>query len=388
MMNDMKGKTGSKCRGRNTAGIWGAIALLLAGGASFAQDRPAADTLTPAQYRELADRIHRQYITLDSHNDTAEWINHPDLEDYSVQKGQVSFSMMKEGGLDCAFFAIYLEQNARDARSLDSAYRYARNELEMFRQYVAAHAGEAEIAYAPEDIARIKKAGKSAVVLAIENGYALGDRLERVDEFYDLGVRYITLCHNGNNNICDAALDKSGPEHGGLSDFGRQVVRRMNELGMMIDVSHAASSTLRDVLACSTAPIVATHSGARALKDISRNLTDEEMKAIASRGGDIQTATGRYFLSALPKNEVTVKHLADHIDHIRNTVGIEHVGLGTDFDGGGGVVGLENVSKMKSLTVELLKRGYTPEELGLFWGGNLLRVWKRVEKCAVRRDKK
>ena len=177
-------------------------------------------------------------------------------------------------------------------------------------------------------------------------------------------------------------MDKTGPEHGGLSDFGRKVVRRMNELGMMVDISHAASGTVKDVLECSAAPIIASHSGVWAIKNHKRNLTDEELKAIAAKGGNIQVATGRFFLSTLPKKEVTVKHLADHIDHVRDQVGIEHAGLGTDFDGGGGVVGLENVSKMKALTIELLKRGYTPEELGLFWGGNLLRVWKEVEEVA------
>lgn len=378
----MKISIGKCFREGRAAGISLGICVLLLPGVAQGQNGEKNETFTQAQYQEQADKIHRKYITLDSHNDTAGWLIHPEQEDYSVQKGQVTFEMMKEGGLDCAFFAIYLEQNKRDPQSLDSAYHYAKNELQMFKQYVADHADQAEIAYTPEDIARIKKAGKSAVVLAIENGYALGDKLERVDEFYDMGVRYITLCHNGNNELCDASMDKTGPEHGGLSDFGRKVVRRMNELGMMVDISHAASSTVKDVLECSLAPIIASHSGVWAIKNHKRNLKDEELKAIAAKGGNIQVATGRFFLSTLPKKEVTVKHLADHIDHVRNQVGIEHTGLGTDFDGGGGVVGLENVSKMKALTIELLKRGYTPEELGLFWGGNLLRVWKKVEEVA------
>lgn len=332
---------------------------------------------TDTQYAAKADSIHKKYIIIDSHNDSALWYNHPN-GDFGVTKGQVTFPMMKKGGLDAAFFAIYLEQGKRDATSLDSVFNLACNEIAMFKKYVKAREKEAEFAYSPKDIARIKGLGKSAVILAIENGYGIGDKLCRIDEFYKMGARYITLSHNGNNNICDASISKVGAEHKGLSSFGKEVIKRMNKLGMIIDISHASSKTVADVLNCSTAPIIASHSGAWAIKNHNRNLKDNEIKAIAAKGGVIQVATGRYFLSNLPKEQVTVKHLADHIDHIVSMVGIEHVGLGTDFDGGGGVVGLENVSKMKSLTIELLKRGYTEQQLGLFWGGNLIRVWEKI----------
>ncbi|MDO4757557.1 MAG: membrane dipeptidase, partial [Parabacteroides sp.] len=197
------------------------------------------------------------------------------------------------------------------------------------------------------------------------------------------------------NDICDAsrysyARYKDSPMHGGLSEFGKDVIGRMNELGMMVDVSHASSDVLWQAIEVSKAPIVATHSSARAIKDNARNLTDEEIIAIAKQGGVIQVATGRFFLSDLPKNEVTIKHLADHIDYIKNLVGIEYVGIGTDYDGGGGVVGMEDCSKMKELTVELLRRGYTEKELGLFWGGNFLRVWQKVIDVAkeLQKEKK
>ena len=173
-------------------------------------------------------------------------------------------------------------------------------------------------------------------------------------------------------------MSKTGGEHGGLSEFGKQVIKRMNELGMIIDVSHASSSTLYDVLEISSSPIIASHSGAWEIKNHNRNLKDSEMLAIAEKGGGIQVATWRFVLSNLPKAQVTVKHLADHIDHVVKVVGIDHVGLGTDFDGGGGVVGLENASKVKNLTIELLKRGYSEEDLGKFWGGNIIRVWEEV----------
>lgn len=338
---------------------------------------------TGTKYAAAADSIHRHCITLDSHNDSALWFNHPD-GDFGVTKGQVTFPMMKKGGLDAAFFAIYLEQGKRDAASLDSVYRVACDEIAMFKKHVETRAAEAEFAYAPEDLGRIKASGKSAVILAIENGYGVGKDLSKIDEFYKRGARYITLSHNGNNDICDASMSKTGEEHHGLSPFGKQVIQRMNNLGMLIDVSHASSKTVTDVLACSKTPIIASHSGAWAIKNHNRNLRDEEIRAISAKGGVIQVATGRFFLSNLPKKEVTVKHLADHIDHVVKIAGIEHVGLGTDFDGGGGVVGLENVSKMKNLTIELLKRGYTLQQLELFWGGNLLRVWKEVRSTAKR----
>lgn len=344
-----------------------------------AQNSMDKKAIQEAEYAATADSIHRKYITIDSHNDSALWYNHPN-GDFGVTKGQVTFPLMKQGGLDAAFFAIYLEQGERDAASLDSVFNSACNEIAMFKKYVSAREKEAEFATSPKDVRRIKGAGKRAVILAIENGYGIGDKLERVDKFYEMGARYITLCHNGNNNICDASMSKTAPEHNGLSPFGREVIARMNQLGMMIDISHASSETVFDVLECSTAPIIASHSGAWAIKNHNRNLKESEIKAIASKGGVIQVATGRFFLSNLPKHQVTVKHIADHIDHVVSIAGIEHVGLGTDFDGGGGVVGLENTSKMKALTIELLKRGYTSQQLGLFWGGNLLRVWETVQQ--------
>ena len=366
------------------------------GGVVSAQSTSCAESWKKAENREplteaecvaVADSIHKRYVTLDSHNDAALYLNHPErlarkvrnnAAGYTVVSGQVSFEKMKEGGLDAGFFAIYLGQKALDQKSLDSVYTLCSTELDLFKKYVGDHAEEAEIAYCPSDLAKIKAKGKSIVVLAIENGYPIGKELSRLDEFYNRGVRYLTLSHNSANCICDASMDKEPERYGGLSDFGYKVIKRMNRLGMIIDVSHASSSTLADVLECSKAPVVATHSGAWEMKNHKRNLTDDEMRAIAAKGGVIQCATGRFFLSHLPKKDVTVKHLVDHIDHMKKIVGPDHIGLGTDFDGGGGVVGLEDCSKMKAITVEMLKRGYTPEELGKFWGGNFLRVWEEI----------
>ena len=337
-----------------------------------------------------AEEIHRKYVTIDTHNDTAMYLNHPDSEDWSVTKGQVTFPLMKQGGLDAAFFAIYLDQGPLRDSSRDSVYRYAMDELNLFKKYVKDHSDEAAVAYSPEDVRKLKKKGKRAVVFALENGYGVGIDLAKVDSFYQAGCRYITLCHNYTNDICDASRYDNPNGHGGLSAFGEKVIGRMNELGMMVDVSHASTSTLYDIIKLSKAPIFASHSSVRAIKDHPRNLTDQEIKDIAATGGVIQLATGRWCLTNAPKEETSLRHLADHIDHIKNLVGPEHIGLGTDFDGGGGMVDFQDCSKMKDLTVELLRRGYTEKELEMFWGGNLMRVWEKTIEVAkqIKKEKK
>lgn len=344
--------------------IMGLIALCTQGANAQSQ------ALVNNRFVEAANRIHKKYLTIDTHNDTALHINNPDAQ-YRVTKGQVSFPMMKEGGLDAAIFAIFIGQKERDTKSLDSAINYVTENLERFRRYVENYKG-VSIAYNSQDLIRNKENGVTSVMLAIENGYAIGKDISYLEKFRDMGVRAITLCHNLNNDICDASMDKA-PEHNGLSEFGVEVIKEMNRLGLIIDLSHASTKTLFDVLEVSSKPVVATHSGVYAIKNHNRNLKDQEIKAIAKKGGLIQVATGRFFLSELPKDSVTVSHIADHIDYVKNLVGIDHVGLGTDFDGGGGVVGMESASKVKNLTIELLKRGYSESDLGKFWGGNFIR---------------
>ena len=326
-----------------------------------------------------AAEIHKEVISIDSHVDSEYRLTHPEVKRKSLSIGQVTIDKMYKGNLDAAFFAVYLAQKGNTPRELDSVYRFCRGEILDFRSYLFKKRDSIEIAYSPADIVGLKRRGKRAAVLAIENGYGIGDKIERIEEFFQLGVRYITLCHSSNNLICESCTEK---EHAdglyGLSDFGRKVVDEMNRVGMIIDVSHASSNTLRDLLQYSKAPVIATHSAVWELKHHKRNLTDDEMRAIAAKGGVIQVASGRWCLSELPKDQVNVSTLADHIDHVRRVVGIEHVGIGTDFDGGGGVVGMEDCSKMTALTVELLRRGYTKEDLRLFWGGNLMRVWQNV----------
>ncbi|GAB1474353.1 dipeptidase [Bacteroidota bacterium] len=320
-----------------------------------------------------ADKLHKRIFSIDTHNDTALHINNPNSQ-ARVTKGQVTFPLMKEGGLDAAVFAIYIGQGSRDSASLIAATEYVKDNLLRFRKYVEDYPA-VSIAYCSDDLERNKINGITSVMLAIENGYAIGKDISNLERFRDMGVRMMTICHNLNNDICDASMDK-GEEHGGLSAFGEDVIKEMNRLGIIIDLSHASTKTLFDVVKLSRKPVIASHSGVYSIKNHNRNLKDEEMRAIAAKGGLIQIATGRFFLSDLPKDSVTVSHIADHIDYARKIVGIDHIGLGTDFDGGGGVVGLENASKMKNLTIELLKRGYSEKDLEKFWGGNFIKFLK------------
>jgi len=325
----------------------------------------------------VADSIHRTFVSIDTHNDASIKINYPHRPS-STYKGQVSFPLMKQGRLDVAFFAAYIGQGPRTPQGHKKAFEDADFQLKGLKAYVQAHAGEADLAFTAQDMIRNKSEGKSTMVLSIENGYCIGTDLEKLRYFSTLGVQMMTLCHNGNNEICDASRDSM--EHGGLSPFGREVVKEMNRLGMMIDVSHASKAATLQAAALSEDPIMASHSGVRALKDNVRNISDEEMLAIAAKGGLIQVATGAFFLSDLPAAEVTVKHIVDHIDYVVHLVGVEHVGIGSDFDGGGGVSDCDTMGEMNRITMELLQRGYMSEEIALIWGGNVMRMMDRVQE--------
>ena len=233
-------------------------------------------------------------------------------------------------------------------------------------------------AFAPDDVSAAKRAGRKAVFLGIENGYAIGRDLSLLKHFRDKGVVYMTLCHNGDNDICDSA--KGEGEHGGLSPFGRDVVREMNRLGMMVDLAHASEASFYDALACSAAPIVTTHSSCRALCDHPRNLTDDQIRALAARGGVMQICLYEYFL--VRGKEPKVDDIVAHIDHVVRLVGVDYVGIGSDFDGGGGIPGCNSADELINITKALLKKGYTTEMLVKIWGGNFLRVMRQVQQSA------
>ena len=347
-----------------------ALLLLLALGFTAQTDDEAA-------LRKRAQKLHDRIISIDTHTDTALELIRDSVD---LKKVQADFAKLREGRVDCCFYPIFVDQGPLDDASRQQAYEDTRAKMQAIRAYVEARPKEARIALTANDIVHNKKRHKLSLVMGIENGYPIGRDLARVRDFYDLGTRIITLCHNYDNDICDASRY---PEKtwGGLSPFGRELVREMNRLGIIVDCSHASTQTLYDCLAISTAPVICSLSCVYAIKDHPRNLTDDEIRAIAAKGGVIQVTTGRWALSWLPHAQVNVGTFCDHVEYIRNLVGVEYVGIGTDFDGGGGMNGLEDASKMKDITVELLRRGWTDRELELFWGGNFLRVMRAVENA-------
>ena len=328
-----------------------------------------------AQLLRRAEKLHDKIISIDSHTDTAlELVR----DTVNLAKVQADFAKLRAGRIDCCFYPIFVEQGPLDDASRDEAYAYAREKMEAIRAYIQARPREARIALCADDIVKNKKRHRLSLVMGLENAYPIGRDLSRVQDFYDLGTRIITLSHNYDNDVCDASRYPQNT-WGGLSPFGKELVKEMNRLGILVDCSHASTSTLYDCLELSTAPVICSHSCAFAIKDHPRNLTDDEIRAIAAKGGVIQVTTGRWALSWLPRDEVNIGTFCDHVEYIRNLVGVEYVGIGTDFDGGGGMNQLEDASRMKYITVELLRRGWTDHDLELFWGGNLLRVMRAVE---------
>jgi membrane dipeptidase len=331
---------------------------------------------------------------------------------------------MKDGGLHSEFFAVFTGQGARN----DSAFRKVHDDalyiLNAIHKNVEKNSDVAEIALTADDAYLIRKNGKIAAFIGVENGYPIGLDIKKVKEFYNLGARYITLCHTRNNDICDSSNDPSGPESNGLSDFGRQVVREMNSLGMMVDVSHISDKSFYDVLAVSKTPVIASHSSSRALCCNPRNLSDDMLLALKQNGGVIQICILSAYLRTMEPNPemetklnelrakygeydtissevrksqmreefrgirkkyeklATVSDIVDHIDHVVQVVGIDYVGIGTDFDGGGGVEGCKSAAEVKNITIELLRRGYSKKDIEKIWSGNIMRVLRQVEKAA------
>jgi membrane dipeptidase len=374
------------------------------------------------QLVKLAEKIHHKVLTVDTHCDTPMdmvSLNY-DLGERHTE-GCVDFPRMIDGGLDAEFFAVFTGQGPRNDSAYNEVFSNAIKTLEVIHKNVEKNSKMAEIAYTPEDAYRLKKAGKIAAFIGIENGYPIGKDISRIKELYDRGARYITLAHTRNNDICDSSTDSKGPEHNGLSEFGRDVVKEMNRLGMMVDISHISDKAFFDVLETSKAPVIASHSSCRALCESPRNLTDNMLLSLKANGGVIQICIlseyiktpdpnpelkeklkelkekyGEYDALADDKKEVvrseyralkekyeklaTVKDVVDHIDHVVQVIGLDYVGIGTDFDGGGGVEGCKTVAEMKNITIELLQRGYSKADIAKIWGGNIMRVFKEVEQ--------
>ena len=328
-----------------------------------------------------AKRVHEHVLTLDSHCDT------PMFFDKGVELTRrdpqllVDFPKMREGHLDATTMVAYLPQGGRSEQEELQATQMAVKLLNEIETRVAA-APNVALARTPADLYRHKLEDKLSVMRGIENGYALGRDIGNVARFAQMGVVYITLCHNGDNDICDSAR-RSTNEHGGLSDFGRKVVAEMNRTGIMVDLSHAAESSFYDALACSTTPIVCSHASSRALCNHPRNLTDDQLRALAKAGGVAQVTLYHGFLrldnDGIP---ATIDDGVRHLMHFIDVAGIDHVGIGTDFDGDGGVPGCACASELINFTRRLLAEGLTTTDLQKVWGGNWLRVMQLCQDKA------
>ena len=381
---------------------------------------------TEEELIERAIKIHKKVLTLDTHADTPLRMIEPGFDmserhDPNETGSKVDYPRMKEGDLDAIFFAAFV---AQDIRNDDGNSRAKALCIQMIDSILVSIERNSEIvglALNPQDAYSLEKEDKRAIYIGIENGYPIGDDLTNVEAYYNKGVRYITLVHSSNNDLADSATDPNGAEHDGISDFGSRVVNEMNRLGVMVDVSHGSDSVFYDAIKLSKAPIIATHSNARAVTNHKRNMTDEMLKLMAKNGGVVQLTMLSSYLRDTPQNikrdsaidslrsnmkpidkmsdeervtlrakyqeinekypnpPATVKDVVDHIDHIIKIAGINHVGIGCDFDGGGGIEGVFDASEVMNITIELVRRGYTEKQIEKIWGGNLIRVFKDVQ---------
>ncbi|MBI3654486.1 MAG: membrane dipeptidase [Acidobacteria bacterium] len=383
--------------------------------------------------RARAEKLHRDSIVIDTHND----ITTPMLDDGfdlgmdgSNSQGKIKthtdLKRMKAGGLDAEFFAIYVDKIFVNKTTAEGggAARRALDMIDVVNEQVHKHSDVLEAATTAADIRRIARKGKIAALMGIEGGHAIEDSLHALRMFYKLGIRYMTLTHTNTNNWADSEADLNNANvkhHNGLTDFGREVVREMNRLGMMVDISHVADKTFYDVIETSTAPIIASHSSCRTLANHTRNMTDDMLRAIAKNNGVVMINFYDGFIDPR-KAEMTMRRramqdelnqkypndakrvaeemkqwnranqlpvtpfsvLMDHFIHVIKVAGIDHVGIGSDFDGVPALPqGMEDISKLPNLTVELMKRGYTDADIKKVLGENLLRVMTQVERVAT-----
>ena len=335
-----------------------------------------------SNYRQ-ARTLHQHLLTLDSHCDTPMFFTPSREENAQTFRSRservlVDLHKMTEGGLDASIMVAYLPQGERTPEGHAAATAQADHLLSQLEDMVADNAQYVGLARTPDDLYRLKHEGRRAIMMGIENGYAVGHDLSLVEHFRRRGVVYMTLCHNGDNDLCDSARGKG--EHGGVSPFGAQVIAEMNRTGMMVDLSHASEKSFYDALEMSRMPIVCSHSSSRALCDHPRNLTDDQMRALARKGGVAQATFYQGFLRT--DGQATLLDAVAHVRHMVDVMGIEHVGIGTDFDGDGGVPGLADASELINLTRRLLAEHFSAADLRLLWGENFLRVMRRVQEAA------
>ena len=400
----------------------------------------------PQDITALAKAIHERTITIDTHCDI-DVKNFTDSINYTQDLNtQVTLPKMKTGGLDVVWLIVYTGQDSLTQQGYKNAYDNAMAKFNAIHKLVEDIApNQIELATTSNDVRRIIKSGKKVAMIGVENGYPIGNDIANVEKFYKLGARYMSLAHNGHSQLSDSNTGEKDSIwlHNGLSDLGKKVIMEMNRLGMMIDVSHPSKEAMKQMIALSKAPIIASHSSARALCDHSRNLDDEQLDWLKQNGGVVQTVAFPNYLNAekiearseietklgkqimdslgvtwvdfdaindLPLTEkeayyehydlmtsirrkklkqmdnvppaVDVSDFVDHIDYLVKKIGIEHVGISSDFDGGGGIEGWQDASETFNVTLELVKRGYSEDDIALLWGGNLLRVLDEVEAVA------
>jgi membrane dipeptidase len=393
-----------------------------------------------------AKAIHERVITLDTHCDI-NLKNFTESINYSQRlDNQVNLPKMKEGGLDVAWFIVYTDQDSLNDEGFENAYKNAISKFKAIHKLVDEIApADIELALTSNDVKRITAKGKKVAMIGIENGYPVGRNIKNVEKFYNLGGRYMSLSHNGHSQLCDSNTGENDDVwlHNGLSDLGKQVIAEMNRVGMIIDVSHISKESMKQIIELSKAPIIASHSSARALCNHSRNLDDEQLGWLKENNGVVQTVAFTSYLNTKkfnkrvdievevakeildsmgvmwkdreahnlmtsPEKEDYYSHLetmvpirkqklekikdlppavdvgdfVDHIDYLVNKIGIDHVGISSDFDGGGGIEGWNDASETFNVTLELVKRGYNEVQIERLWSGNLLRVLDACEAVA------
>ena len=343
-----------------------------------------------------AKLLHSQILTIDTHVDTPMFFHQGIHFEQRDPRILVDLHKMTEGRQDAVFMVCYLpqpregEEFCQRVKVMQDGHNIALEKRISPRQYadfvfskIEAIAAEnspyLSLARTPDDLLQAKREGKKSIVLGIENGLALEGDISNLNHFAQRGIAYITLCHNGDNDICDSA--KGNATHGGVSKLGEQVIRRMNSLGIMVDLSHAAESSFYDALEISSTPIVCSHSNSRELCDHPRNLTDQQMRRLAQKGGVAHTTLYPGFLRT--DSEATILDAVAHLEHAINVMGIDHVGIGTDFDGDGGVPGMACASEVINFTIQLLRRRYSPQDIEKIWGGNWLRVMREVQAASM-----
>ena len=320
-------------------------------------------------YRKV-HRTHDRVLTLDTHCDTPMFFPKGIHFEQRDPKILVDLHKMTEGRQDATIMVAYLPQPTENPTA------YADDIFDKIEEIVKQNKDYIGIARTPDDLWMNKHRGLKSIMLGIENGIALNGRLENLQHFKERGIVYMTLCHNGDNDICDAA-SKSENTHGGVSAFGEQVIHEMNRLGIMVDLSHGGEKSFYDALDISSKPIVCSHSSSRALCDHPRNLTDDQMRALAAKGGVAQTTIYNGFLRR--DGKATILDVMAHLEHAIGVMGIDHVGLGTDFDGDGGVCGIADSSELINFTRQLLARRFSEQDIQKIWGGNFLRVMREVQ---------